>query len=171
MLNKLTVHPGVLLLITVLLSGCGFHLRESVELSENLQATALQGVTEFSDLDLAFKSNFNRAGYALVDIDSAQTLLKVNKNRFSRRVLSVNSAGNPNEYELTYQLSVVLIDTENKEIMSPQGIRLYRSYGYNPDVRLAKDAEENQIKINMINDAVRQVMHRISVALKNRVKN
>ena len=150
----------------MLLSACGFHLREDVALPESMQTTALQGVAEFSELDLAFKRNFNRAGYALVETSGAQSILKVNKNKFSRRVLSVNSAGDPNEYELTYQLSAVLVDAANKEIMPPQSIRLYRSYRYDSDVRLAKDAEESHIKKTMMNDAVRQILHRMSVTLR-----
>ena len=166
LLSKLTKRLTILLLLTGILSACGFHLRQGVALPENLQATSLQGVSEFSVLNLAFKRTFNSAGYSLVGASEAQSVLKVNKNTFSRRVLSVNSNGDPNEYELTYHLDVVLLDNKNKEILPEQSISLFRSYRYNPDIRLAKEAEENRLKKNMINDAVRQVMRRISIALK-----
>lgn len=155
-----------LLLITGLLSACGFHLRQGVELPENFRATALQGVSEYSELALAFKRSFYSAGNELVEKSEAQSILNITKNTFSRRVLSVDRNGNPSEYELTYQLSATLLDSDNKEIMPEQSIRLFRSYRYNPDIRLAKEAEESRLKSNMINDAVRQIMRRISVVLK-----
>ena len=168
LLSKNIQRITVLLLLSGILSACGFHLRQGVALPENLQATSLQGVSEFSDLSLAFKRNFNSAGYSLVEASAAQSVLKITQNKFSRRVLSVNSNGDPNEYELTYHLKAVLLDDKNKEIMPEQSISLFRSYRYNPDIRLAKEAEEERLRKNMINDAVRQVMRRIGIALKGR---
>jgi LPS-assembly lipoprotein len=167
LLNNQTYRVATILLLTGLLSACGFHLRESTTLPEKLQATALQGVAEFSDLDMAFKRSFRRAGYALVEQESAQTIIKINKNKFERRVLSVNASGDPNEYELSYNLKVTLLDSQGRELLPQQSIRQFRSYGYSPDIRLAKDAEELQLKKSMINDAVRQIMHRINVKMKN----
>ena len=148
-----------------MLSACGFHLRERSAVPETLQATALTGVSEYSELDLAFKHYFHRAGYTLIEKDKAQTILKVSKEKFTRRVLSVNVNGDPNEYELKYQLTVSLLDNDNKEIMPPQTVTLYRSYGFNPDVRLAKEAEETHLRKMMIADAVKEIMHRASVVL------
>lgn len=167
MLSKQITRFITVLCISGLLSACGFHLRESVAFPEKLQAAAIHGVTEFSELDLAFRKAFHKAGYALVTRDTAQTILKVNTNKFSRRVLSVNSTGDPNEYELTYLLEVAVLDNDNKQVMPEQTIKLFRGYRYNPNIRLAKDAEEARLKTNMINDAVRQVLHRIGTVLKN----
>jgi LPS-assembly lipoprotein len=163
---KLTGYLIVALLITGMLSACGFHLRGSVALPQGLQSTAVQGVTEYSELDLALKRAFRHGGYPLTTLENAATTLKVNKNSFSRRVLSVNSAGNPNEYELSYFLQFELLDKNKQEILPQQTISLFRSYRYNPDVRLAKEAEENRLQKNMVNDAVKQLIRRISIAMK-----
>lgn len=149
-----------------MLSACGFHLRERAALPETLQATALTGVSEYSELDQAFKQYFYRAGYTLIEKENAQTILKVRKEKFARRVLSVNVNGDPNEYELNYQLTVSLVDNDNKEMMPAQTVTQYRSYGFNPDVRLSKEAEETYLRKMMINDAVKEIMHRVSVVLK-----
>lgn len=142
-------------------------MRESAALPEKLQATALQGVAEFSDLDMAFKRSFRQAGYTLVGQESAQTIIQVNENKFERRVLSVNASGDPNEYELSYNLKVTLLDNQGRELLPQQSVRQFRSYAYSPDIRLAKDAEELQVKRLIINDAVRQIMHRLNVKMKN----
>lgn len=164
--NKNITRSVLLLLFAGLLSACGFHLRESVTLPESFQSTAILGVTEFSDLDMALKRNFSFAGISLQEKENAQVLLKVTKNAFSRKVLSVDTAGNANEYELGYRLTFSLLDSNKKEILPANTIRLFRTYHFNPDVRLAKEAEEKYLKKSMVNDAARQVMRRISIALK-----
>ncbi|MEJ2140864.1 MAG: LPS assembly lipoprotein LptE [Gammaproteobacteria bacterium] len=166
MLSKHLTRFGIAVLLTGLLSSCGFHLRETPEFSEKLQATALQGVPEFSELDLAFKRYFSREGYTLIVKENAQAIIKVTKDKFTRRVLSVNINGDPNEYELNYQLKVLLVDINDKEIMPPQSVTQYRSYGFDPDLRLAKGAEEAHLKKTMVDAAVKEIMHRISVVLR-----
>ena len=152
--------------LTFLLSGCGFHLRESVSLPESLQATAVQGVSEYSNLDLSLKRAFSQAGYPLITAGNASVVLVVMKNVISRRVLSVNTAGVANEYELKYLLRFKLMDSESKQLVPEQTITLYRSYRYNPDVVLAKTAEEERLQIDMTEQAVKQLVRRISAKLK-----
>jgi len=148
--------------LTLLLSACGFHLRESVLLPENLQATAVQGVSEYSNLDLSLKRAFRQAGYPLTTPSNASAILVVTKNAVSRRVLSVNAAGVANEYELKYTLQLKLLDTDQKELVPPQTITVYRSYHYDPDIVLSKAAEEERLQKDMTDYAVKQLIRRIS---------
>lgn len=148
--------------LTLLLSACGFHLRESVSLPESLQATAVQGVSEYSNLDLSLKRAFRQAGYPLTTVGNASAILVVTQNVVSRRVLSVNATGVANEYELKYTLGFKLMDSEKNQLMPEQTITLYRSYRYNPDIVLAKTAEEERLQKDMTDYAVKQLIRRIS---------
>lgn len=150
------------------LSACGFHLRSEAELPEQLQATSVQGVTEYSNLDLSLKRAFRQTGYPLTTVSNASAILVVMQNEISRRVLSVNSAGIVNEYELNYTLRYKLIGSEKNQLIPEQTISLYRSYRYNPDTVLTKAAEEERLQKDMIEVAVKQLMRRISMKLKKR---
>lgn len=148
--------------LALVLNACGFHLRESVALPENLQATAVQGVSEYSNLDLSLKRAFRQAGHPLTTLASASAVLQVTKNIFTRRVLSVNSNGVANEYELKYTLGFKLLDTGNNPLLPEQTITLYRSYRYDPDIALAKAAEEERLQKAMTDYAVKQLLRRLS---------
>ena len=140
-------------------------MRESVSLPERLQATAVQGANEYSNLGLSLKRAFRQAGYPLTTPGNASAILVITKNTVSRRVLSVTTAGVANEYELKYLLRFKLMDSENKQLMPEQTITLYRSYRYDPDIVLAKAAEEERLQKDMTEVAVKQLMRRISTKL------
>jgi LPS-assembly lipoprotein len=161
MMAQRFTHHLIVSCLLLALSGCGFHLRESVTLPGFLQATAVQGVTEYSDLDLSLKRAFRQAGYPLTTAEQASSILVITRNRISRRVLSINSEGVANEYELKYMLRFKLLDNEKQVRMPEQTVTLYRSYRYDPDNVLAKAAEEERLKRTMTEMAVDQLIRRI----------
>jgi len=144
------------------LSACGFHLREAATLPVQLQALSVQGVEAYSVLDLSLKQGFYQAGYPLTTKANASAFLVIEKNTTKQRVLSINSVGVANEYELKYHLQFRLVDTENKTLLPQQTITAYRSYRYNPDIVLAKKSEEQRLRKAMTEYAVQQVIRRIS---------
>ena len=84
-----------------------------------------------------------------------------------KRVLSVDAQGRAAEFELIYTLHFKVTKSDAQVIVPEQKIELTRDFRFDPDNVLAKDAEEAQIRKDMISFAVRQMMRRIDSHLKS----
>ena len=153
-------------------SACGFRLRGAIELPPELQQTVAEGVAPYSDLGLAMSQAWNQSDASLQFAGQreggADMRLVITRNEVTRRVLSVDSAGRPNEYELQYQLGFDLQAADGSPLLAPQSITQYREYRFDPANVLAKSDEEARLKKDMVREAVAQMLRRISRQLKNR---
>lgn len=160
----------VLVVSLVVLSGCGFHLRGSIELPEELSEVALEGTRPNGELGVAVRNGFSRVGGQVVDSKtSAQSVLIITQDSSSRRVLSVDSIGQANEYELAYTLGFRLDDPNGVNRVVQQSINLRRQFRFDPDLTLAKADEEARLVREMRQDAVRQMLRRLKAGIDNPV--
>lgn len=154
----------------VLLSGCGFHLRGSIDLPEELTEVALVGTRPNGELGVALRNGFARVGGKVVDSTaSARSVLVITRDSTSRRVLSVDSIGQANEYEVAYTLGFRLDDPEGTNRVVQQSINLRRQYRFDPNLTLAKADEEARLVREMRQDAVRQMLRRLKAGIENPV--
>jgi len=154
----------------ITISGCGFHLRGQIELPEALAEVAIQGTKPYGELGVAVRNGFTRAGGQVVDSPHvARSVLVITRDASQRRVLSVDSSGQANEYELDYTLGFRLDDPEGTNLVVPQSINLRRQYRYDATQTLAKADEEARLVREMREDAVRQMLLRLKASLDNPV--
>jgi len=154
-----------LLLIStlLLLAGCGFHLRGSIDLPADLQRMHVQGTSKYSALGVELRRSLRANGVDVVDTaNAAQVVLKISAPNYKRRLLSVSgTSGKTAEYELQYSLSVSLQDRQGKVLLAPQALRQLRDYTYDRDNVLGKGNEEARFRVEMERDLVRQVLRRL----------
>ena len=154
----------------VLLSGCGFHLRGSIDLPAELTEVALEGARPNGELGIALRNGFARVGGQVVDsAASANSVLVITQDSSSRRVLSVDSIGQANEYELAYTLGFRLDDPDGTNRVVQQSINLRRQYRYDPNLTLAKADQEARLVREMRQDAARQLLRRLKAGIENPV--
>lgn len=158
-----------MLLLTAGVTACGFHLRTPVQVPESLKQTRIVGVPEFAPLSLQLKKALTSAGSVVfpATAKSASTIT-ISDELYNRRVLSVDAQGRVAEYELTYSFNFNVSDETGALLVPGQKIELIRDYRFDPNNVLAKDAEEAQIRKDMIKFAVRQMMRRIYANLKRK---
>lgn len=155
------------LLVIALLQGCGWRLRGASLLPETVRFAMVSGVAEFSKVGLAIKQLITSSGAMLVTEPDTDTIhFVVLENRFTRRVLSVDSSGTANEYGLSYDFRMRVLDGKGKLLVPSRAINLNRVYTYNKNNAIAMSDEEANIKSQMISFAVQQAMRRIGVKLR-----
>jgi len=155
--------------VLLLLQACGFRLRGAPEIPPAMQQAVVQGVAPYSELGLAMSREWTQAGGSL-DFDGERTdavRLVISRDEFSRRTLSVDSAGRPTEYELQYSLDFAMQDAGGNDLLNDQTIQQYRAYRFDPDNVLAKSDEEARIKKDMLRQAVSQMIQRITYQLNH----
>ena len=156
--------------VVALLTGCGFRLRGSIELPAELTEVAIEGARPDGDLGIALRNGFARVGGRVVDsAEIARSVLVITRDSSDRRVLSVDSIGQANEYELAYTLGFRLDDPDGNNRVVQQSISLRRQYRFDPTQTLAKADEEVRLVREMREEAVRQMLRRLKAGLDNPV--
>lgn len=158
------------LVIVLLISSCGFKLRGQIELSEAMQAIALQGTPENSELAISIRNVISRAGGKLVQPDAANSILVITGDNNTRRVLSVDNLGQANAYSLIYRLSFHLDSPSGQSLVKPQTIEQQRQYRFNASNVLATSDEEQRIVRVMREDAISRMLVMLQTQLEARTE-
>lgn len=149
---------GIFLLCTVL-AACGFQLRGVANLA--FKTIFVQGSTLSisKDLNQSFKTN----GIQVVNkIDDAELIVELLDEANEKRILSLSGGGVVREFELNYRMSFRTRDPASETWSQPQLIQTRRDFSYNDNALLGKAEEENRLNSDMRNDAIREIMRRLS---------
>ena len=155
----------IVIMLSLLLAACGFHLR-----GQNDFALPFQKLYVRSDnLNGAFISELKNAlkiyNVQLTDTsEQAQLTLHIVSESSDKQILSLSAAGRVLEYRLQYRISLRAYDQKQQEWLVPQEVTLRRDYSYDDTQVLAKQQEEAMLYQNMRGDAVQQVLRRLNHA-------
>ncbi len=152
-----------LLTLTMLVSGCGFHLRGMVDMPAWLKNVAIivpQAHRELASLltDQLLAYNVNIS----TDPAIADYWLIIEDDNTQQQIASISSSTTPRQYQLIYTLHFKLQRAKGKDIMSSNQIVVTRQVTINGDRILGSNKEEELLKAEMKKDAVIQLINRIS---------
>jgi len=172
------------IIVSFIITSCGFHLRGNQDLSDVLPEVSLQGTSKYSELGRELTRALTAAKVNV--FDGSATIFKVSNDTFSKRVLSLDSAGRANQYELSYNLSFSLFktvpaqkvtkDAEKEKLLQlvdlipAQNITVKREYLFDANLVLAEADEERRFKSDMLQEAMLQVTRRLNFSLRSRKK-
>jgi LPS-assembly lipoprotein len=154
----------LLLLVTLLLGGCGFHLR-------GLGAPAH---FSFSSLYLEGHPNEVFEGELRRELERVQGLtLKTSPSEAEvtihfgplineRTILSLSSTGLVSQYNLSMHMEFRAEDAQGNELLEPTTINITHVFNYNANEPLAKAQEETQLFEGMRLEVVQTVMRRLA---------
>jgi len=149
------------------MTGCGWRLRGSSTLDVSLPPLQLQFQQAGVELRRELGQSLDSAGVSVTD--AAELVLIIHSESQGRRVLSVNSSGKVNEYELQYELLFSVRDGE-ETLVSNQRIRQQRDYQFDEAAVLAKGEEERRLFDFMRRMSIQSLMRRLqSLASKQAV--
>lgn len=150
-------------LVATMLSSCGFQLRGQVAIPFQSIHVESPGYSAFvNDLERAIRSS---SGTGIVtNRGDAEAVLRILSERQEKVILSLSSAGRVREFELRYSVAYRLTDKASVDLAPPGEIRLRRDMTYDDTQVLAKESEEALLYRDMRNDAVQQMLRRLSVA-------
>lgn len=168
MLTK-TLPSICILLIALLLSACGYHLRGEIELPTELKSVYIQGASG-PLLDQFNKALISSSVQIVNTPAAAGTIITVSNEDTLKRALSLGSGGRANQYGLEYRLNYQVTDKENNEIVKSQPVEIRREYFNDQQLILGKDNEEIVIRNEMYQQAVRTIINQVRFGLKNKEK-
>lgn len=152
----------ITLLLTTLVSGCGWHLRGEGMIPEGLKT--LYVVSQDPDGQLAqdLSRALESAGVHVPKsaIDSELSLILI-RERSSVRVATVNEQARVSEQELIEQAEFTIVDKAGKALIPQSLVSVERIFEYDEDNVLATQDERELIRKEMRRDLINQILNRL----------
>jgi LPS-assembly lipoprotein len=150
------------LLIALLFTACGFHLKGYGQLSPALNGLYISGFEKQESLAGVLYENLIARGAVLVDDPaSARLIIEVEEEKFTSRVLAVDGGGKALDKELNLSANVRarLPDRAGKWV--EQSFELVRQLSFSGVDELGQRNETNLMKYDMRNEVAEQIIRRL----------
>jgi LPS-assembly lipoprotein len=157
------VRTGMLLGLCLLLSACGFQLRETAQLPPEMQNTQILIDDEYSQLARRVRLHLEQSGVKIVGQDSATALLEIPKNEVLTEVLSIGDNARVREYRITHTVQFRLTDLQGNDIVPLQTIRQSRDISFDEQQILAVSREQEYVKDDLANTLSRLMISRLEI--------
>lgn len=149
-----------ILLATVMLTACGFHLRGSA-LHDNMpfKSIYIAGIANSSPISIELRRNLQAGGTVVTtDRKTAEVVMNVLSEKKQRKILSLNAQGRVREYELAYSVRFRVLDAAGNIALVPTTIAQRRKYNYTESEALARVNEQEVLYQDMQGELVQQIL-------------
>lgn len=160
--ERASIRLGTLMLAsTLLVAGCGFHLRGTVDLPPVLSVTYVDSLDRHTYFRRELTQTLEDAG-ATVTEDRAQAsaVVDISQDESGQQVLSVSARNVPEEFLVFYTVQYS-VRAGGEQLVAPQVVSLRRAYAYDVTKVLAKSREEEILREALAKDIVSIVMQRL----------
>lgn len=159
----------LVILIALLTSACGYHLRGASDVPKGMKSVYLEGGSP------TLREQFNEvlhtsSGQLATTPENAEVTIRIVKDDIERRVLSLSQRGRSNEIELAGLLEFQLIDAKRGVLIGNEPVVFRRQYFNDQQDVIAKGNEETVIRKEMYKQAVRTIISRSRSVLETKGK-
>lgn len=158
---------SLLLMSTLLLAACGFHLRQNVALPPAMQRVHVTVNNNFQlqrDLERALVAS----GIAVEDRAGADVAeLSVPVALFSTDTLTVSGQARVTEYTVRYQVQFDVHDGAGQPMLARQRIDMQREFSYDATNTVGTTAQVDAIRSSLNDDMVQAILFRLQAAGKH----
>ena len=151
-----------LVLIAGLLSGCGFHLRNSLNLPENLGPVRVLAVDRYSPLADMLSDGLARAGALSAPVDATDVAtLQVVSEEWVDTPISHDQFGRAQEYALRYAVVFSMKRADGSDAVPQQAVELSRDYVSPPEDATGTSTEREILADELRREMAASILRRI----------
>ena len=162
----LPVLPPLLVVMVVvaslLLAGCGFHLRANRPLPFASIAVTPENATGVAGEITRYLDTLVQPLTPVAGGQPPEVILDILREDREKRVAGVNATGQVREYDLHMRISFQLRSSRGDTLIEPTEIAQNRSISFNETAVLSKEAEEGLLYRDMQADIVQQLLRRLA---------
>lgn len=152
----------MLVLLALVVAGCGFQLRGETRLPQAMAQTWLA----VPDRNSAFARELTlRLRAADVEVlDQAQpgaAILRVHGERLRSQPLTISGQARVREFVLVFELDFELLDGQGEALIARETLRLSREYSFDEQAILAASREEEFLREALRQDMATRLMRRL----------
>ena len=160
---------SLLLLLTLILSACGFHLRGSQQKTARDIATVFIRINAADRVATEVRAQLGNAGVRITNsLQEAEYILGLSQEAIRRSVLSVSATtGKVEEYQLVLSVTMNVGKPEQDALLADETIRLTRDYAFDEDTVLGKATEEQLLEEELVRQAAARIMRKLNAATRD----
>ena len=153
---------AVALAALALAASCGFHLRGQAPLPPAVAAPYVEAEDRYTPLYAALDERLRAAGAVPApDAASATAVIRLHRDDTGRELLSVTADNKPGEYEV-YYAAEFSVTTGATELLARDRVKLTRDYGYDESAVLAKEHEEQFLRLALAEEIADLILRRLA---------
>lgn len=156
------------MLMLLVLSGCGFKLRQEIELPPELRQIKVLVADVYSPLQHNLEQALARAGAQAPQTGQPAAVLRILRNSVTREPLTVGSTGRVQEYGMRYEVTMQLDDAQGNSVVARQDILLERSYQFDGAQAQGTPGEEEVVRAELEREMTQAILRRIDAVLSRR---
>jgi len=152
------------LIVCICLTACGFHLRGMVDVPAWLTNVAIIS-KQGNNKEIVSLLKTQLEGYKLYINDDplhAKYWLIINNSTYQQQITSIGASTNPRQYQLILTVEFMLQEAKGKVLKEPKIVTATRQLTVNNDLILGSNEEEAILLREMQQDAVIQIINRLS---------
>jgi LPS-assembly lipoprotein len=155
------------LCLALLLSACGFHLRNALQLPPDLGPVRVESRDPYSALALSLEQALERAGAEVTARDAEDVaVLDIVAERWGNTPISVDARGRAQEFTLRYAVIFELRSAEGDVLVPQQATELSRDYVSVPTRSIGTDSEREILARELRREMTAAVLRRIDAAAR-----
>jgi len=149
----------LVLVAAALASGCGFHLRGSIPLPEQLKLIAVTG--QNAELRDEMVNALEAAEAEVVaDPAAARAVLDLYEVNFERTVRTIDSRGKVTGYNIRYDIRYRVVNEDGEELRDSR-LAIKRDYNFDPNQVLQAEEEEESLREDMRSELSQRIMRQL----------
>lgn len=162
MKRKTFTKYAVVVLISLMLSACGFHVRTAYELPSEYTPVSIEMPRRYRDFNKTLKTEMGRAGIALAtESDSPGLFVKLSSVSENEDLLTASATGSPLERELILKATVNWEDPQGVDVIKAETFRLNRTFVYDDTAVLSKRREAAALMRELERELSRRIILRM----------
>jgi LPS-assembly lipoprotein len=154
-------------LLALLVSACGFHLRNALTLPPDLGPVRVESRDPYSPLALSLQQALRRAGAEVIEGRARDVaVLDIVSERWGNMPLSVDARGRAQEYTLRYAVIFELRSADGEELVPRQAVELSRDYVSVPTRAIGTESEREILQNELHREMSAAVLRRLDAAAR-----
>ncbi len=156
--------PALLLalLLVLIVTGCGFQLRQQAQLPDALKELRIEVTDRFSPIGIELGRALKRAGATLHEApEDKVSIVRVHADIISTLPLSVSGTARVQEYQITHRIEFEVLAADGTVLIARNGIERRRDYRFDETQALGAAAEDEMARKELRRDTVAALLRRI----------
>jgi len=150
-----------LLGLALLCTGCGFQLRNDVELPPQMAKTQMVVDDEYSTLARRVRVMLEQNGVQFVNGNEASAILEIPVNNVVTDVLTIGDNARVREYRISHTVRFRLLDAQGQVLVGWQNMRQAREVSFDEQRILAGSREQEYLKEELAETLSRLLIARL----------
>jgi len=160
--------PIVLALaIALVLSACGFHLRDALVLPSDFGPVRVASTDRYSSLPDSLTRSIERAGAQIAaPDDTTATVIDLLSERWGNTPISVDQFGRAQEYSLRYAVVFEVRRADGSKPVPRQAVELSRDYVSSPTDSIGEESERELLEKELRREMAASIIRRLDAVAR-----